>query len=43
VNTPARWIVAVIAALLIVALLAWARGDVHHHGDDIGAMSTVQR
>jgi len=43
VTTPARWVVAVVAALLVIGLIVWARGDEHHHGDDVGAVSTVLR
>jgi hypothetical protein len=31
------WIVAVVAAALVVGLLAYARGHEHHHGNDVGA------
>jgi hypothetical protein len=26
-----------VAALLVVGLLVWARGDDHHRGDDVGS------
>jgi hypothetical protein len=39
----ARWVVAVVAALLVVSLLVWARGSEHHHGDDVGSVATVGR
>ena len=31
-----RWVVAVVAVVLVVGLLVWARGAEHHHGDDVG-------
>ena len=34
-DTP-RWVVAAIVLLVIVGLLAFARGRDHHHGDDVG-------
>jgi lipopolysaccharide export system protein LptC len=34
--TATRWVVLVIAALLIVALIAWARGLDHQKGDEVG-------
>ena len=36
-STPVRWAVAGVTVLLVVALIVWARGDEHHHGDDVGA------
>jgi hypothetical protein len=35
---PVRWLLAATAVLLVIALIAWARGPKHHHGDDIGAL-----
>ena len=37
-NAPVRWAVVVVDVLLIVALIIWARGDAHHHGDDVGSI-----
>jgi hypothetical protein len=34
-DTP-RWVIAVAVALLVVALVAFARGRDHHRGDEIG-------
>jgi hypothetical protein len=31
-----RWLIIVGATLLIVGLIAYARGTKHHHGDDVG-------
>ena len=33
-----RWVIIVVAALLVVGLLGWARGDEHHRGDDVGSL-----
>jgi hypothetical protein len=37
-NDITRWVVAVAAALLVVALIAWARGTPHHRGIDVGSL-----
>jgi hypothetical protein len=36
-----RWLLALTAVLLVIALIAWARGPEHHHGDDVGALPTA--
>jgi hypothetical protein len=41
--TPVRWVVAAVAVLLVLGLLGWARGDEHHHGDDVGSVATFGR
>jgi hypothetical protein len=33
-----RWVFVLIFILLVLGLLIWARGLVHHHGDDVGAL-----
>ena len=33
-----RWVIVLAAALLVIGLIAYARGPEHHHGDDIGAV-----
>ena len=33
------WILVVIAAVLVIGLLLYARGPEHHRGDDVGAWS----
>jgi len=38
VSTTVRWIVAAGAAVLVICLLGWARGDEHHRGDDVGSL-----
>jgi hypothetical protein len=32
------WVAAIIAVLMIVGLVAYARGPDHHRGDDVGAL-----
>jgi hypothetical protein len=40
----ARWLIVLVVALVLVGLIAYARGDEHHRGDDVGALgSTVAR
>ena len=36
----ARWLIILAAALLIVGLVAYARGPKHHRGDEIGSHGT---
>ena len=38
--TALRWLLVTAAALLLVGLIAYARGPKHHHGDDIGTHGT---
>jgi hypothetical protein len=38
--TALRWLLVAAAALLIVGLVAYARGPKHHHGDDVGSHGT---
>ena len=33
-----RWLLVVLAALVLVGLIAYARGDEHHRGDEVGAL-----
>ena len=35
-----RWIVVILAVLLLVGLLAYARGREHHRGDEEGALGS---
>ena len=37
----ARWLIAAAIALLLIGLIAYARGDKHHRGDDVGALSGI--
>jgi hypothetical protein len=36
----AEWLLIVILALLIVGLIAYARGPKHHKGDEVGSHGT---
>jgi len=36
-----RWVVVGVCVLLILGLIVWARGDTHHHGDDVGSSLAV--
>jgi hypothetical protein len=38
--TAVRWLIVVAAALLLVGLIAYARGPKHHRGDDVGSHGT---
>ena len=40
-SRTVRWAFIVAAALLVVGLVIWARGNAHHHGDDVGSLSSV--
>ena len=39
-TTAATWLLALLLALCIIALIAYARGPKHHHGDEIGTHGT---
>jgi hypothetical protein len=43
VTTTTRWVILVVAALAVIGLLIWARGYVHHHGDEVGSIATIVR
>ena len=36
----ARWTALILAALLLLGLIVYARGDEHRRGDDVGAHGT---
>jgi hypothetical protein len=36
---PTRLILAIVLAAMVLGLLAYARGEDHHHGDDVGAQA----
>jgi hypothetical protein len=38
-DTP-RWVVAVVVALVLVGLIAFARGRDHRRGDEVGALGS---
>ena len=40
-STAMRWVVAALAAVLIVCLIGWARGGEHHRGDEVGSLGTT--
>ena len=40
-STTARWVVAIMAVLLVLGLLGWARGD-HRRGDEVGSVTTFR-
>jgi hypothetical protein len=42
-SPTARWIVAVLAAALVICMLVWARGEEHHHGIQVGSLGSVDR
>jgi len=35
------WVLVALLALLVIGLLAYARGDEHHHGIDVGSLGHV--
>ena len=35
-NDTARWVLLVVVVLVLVGLLAFARGNEHHHGQQVG-------
>lgn len=36
-----RWLIVLAAVLLVIGLIAYARGPEHHHGDDVGALGVT--
>jgi hypothetical protein len=40
VRRVIEWLLILVGALLIVGLIAYARGPKHHHGDEIGSHGT---
>jgi hypothetical protein len=34
----ARWLIVLAISLVLIGLIAYARGDEHHRGDDVGAL-----
>jgi hypothetical protein len=37
-SSTMRWVVAALAAVLVVCLIGWARGEAHHRGDEVGSL-----
>ena len=42
-RSAVRWIIVVAAVLVVVGLVAFARGPEHHRGDDVGALHAATR
>ena len=40
-NSVTRWVLIVVLALVVVGLLAFARGTRHHRGDEVGAVGAL--
>jgi len=38
-GDPPRWIIVVIVLVLVIGLVAFARGRDHRRGDDVGALA----
>ncbi len=36
-----RWFFVVVLLACVVGMLVWARGPVHHHGQDVGSLGAV--
>jgi cell division septation protein DedD len=36
-----RWLIVALIALVVIGLIAYARGPEHHRGDDVGALPAV--
>ena len=36
-----RWVFTAVLLILVIGFIAAARGDDHHHGDDVGAQPRV--
>ena len=41
VDNTIKLVIAIAAALVVIALITYARGIVHHHGDEVGALSAT--
>jgi hypothetical protein len=37
-SDTARWVIAVVVLLLVVGIIAYARGEEHYRGDEVGAL-----
>ena len=38
-----RWLIVLGVVVVLIGLIAYARGDEHHRGDDVGALPAVTR
>jgi hypothetical protein len=36
-----KWVIVVVAALIVVGLVRYARGPDHHHGDEVGSLGAI--
>ena len=36
-----RWLIVAFLALVLIGLIAYARGDEHHRGDDVGSLPAL--
>ena len=36
-----RWVIVIVAVLVVVGLVAHARGPEHHRGDEVGALRSA--
>jgi len=39
-RNAGSWLLALVLALCVVGLIAYARGPKHHHGDEVGTHGT---
>jgi hypothetical protein len=39
-NDTPKWVIAVIVLLVVVGLIAFARGRQHHRGDEVGSRAS---
>jgi hypothetical protein len=37
-QSTLRWLLVLLLALVVIGLIAYARGPEHHRGDDVGAV-----
>ncbi len=40
-NSVWAWVISVLAAILIIGLIGYARGPVHHRGNEVGSLSAT--
>jgi hypothetical protein len=39
-SDTVRWVIIIVAVVLVLGLVAFARGQVHQRGDDVGTSAT---